>query len=574
MDHLFISSVEVPMGIRNLAPAPVADHRISRRTALGLLFPAAGASLLAACSSSTPAASPTAPALVGTAPPGGSASIPTPAAPAAAGGETPKRGGALRWGQVGDIVTTDAVLSSPASNETTGEVCDELIAYSDDLKPLPRLAESWDLSSDQTRVKLNLRKGVTFHSGREFTADDVEYNILRVRDPKNPYASVVAPGSAWWTSIDKPDKNTIILTSDKPRPGLWDWMTFLRIQDKDVVDGPDSASKVGGTGPFKWVEWVPNDHIQMTRNENYWDSPRPYVDEYRVSIYRDQQTMVSALEAGTLDVAALAPIPDAVRLKSSPKFQVYDNHEVGQFFYATVNTNVSPTDNKLIRQAIGYAIDRKRFTDTIMQGFVGEPKDLPWTSTSPAFEASKTNVYTYDLDKAKSLVAQAGVSNPQMDISWALAGFSAEYQALATVIQADLAKIGITANLKPLDPPTFTQQGLGEKPPYNGMRLSAGAYGQLFEASSEFALSRTMGYASNGAGFYDDTFKSLATTAATQPDAAQRKQIYSQINDFLLDAAYVHVISAYSNIMALAGNVRGMRFEPSTFVTVREMWLA
>jgi ABC-type transport system substrate-binding protein len=106
------------------------------------------------------------------------------------------------------------------------------------------------------------------------------------------------------------------------------------------------------------------------------------------------------------------------------------------------------------------------------------------------------------------------------------------------------------------------------------MRLSAGAYGQLFEAASEFTLSRTMGYASNLAGFYDDKFTALATSATTEPDAAKRKQIYSQINDFLLDAAYIHVVSAYSNIMAMAGNVRGLRFEPSTFVTIREMWLA
>jgi peptide/nickel transport system substrate-binding protein len=341
-----------------------------------------------------------------------------------------------------------------------------------------------------------------------------------------------------------------------------------------VAEGPDAKSKVGGTGPFKWVEWVPNDHIQEVRNENYWDPQLPYVNEYRISIYRDQQSMIAALEAGALDVAALAPIPDAERLKSNPKFQIYQNHEVGQFFYAALNTGVPPTDNKLLRQAIGYAIDRKRFTDTIMKGFVGEPKNLPWTSTSPAFEASKNSTYTYDLEKAKSLVQQSGVANPEFDINWSLAGFSAEYQALATVIQADLAKIGIKTNLKPQDPPTFTAQGNGLKPTFNGMRLSAGAYGQLFEAASEFALSRTMGYASNLAGFYDDKFTNLVTTAGTEPDAAKRKQLYSQINDFLLDAAYVHVISAYSNIMALAGNVRGIRFEPSTFVTLREMWLA
>ena len=110
---------------------------ITRRRVLGLLLSATGASLLAACSQAAPSGAPTAaskpasattaPAVVGTPPPGGSANIPTPGT-AAKPAETPKRGGSLRWGQVGDIVTTDAVLSSPASNETTGEVCDELIA--------------------------------------------------------------------------------------------------------------------------------------------------------------------------------------------------------------------------------------------------------------------------------------------------------------------------------------------------------------------------------------------------------------------------------------------------------------
>jgi len=72
----------------------------------------------------------------------------------------------------------------------------------------------------------------------------------------------------------------------------------------------------------------------------------------------------------------------------------------------------------------------------------------------------------------------------------------------------------------------------------------------------------------------DDNFKTMVTTAATEPDAAKRKVLYSQINDFLLDVAYIHVISAYSNIMAMGANVHGLRFEPSTFVTIREMWLA
>ena len=132
--------------------------------------------------------------------------------------------------------------------------------------------------------------------------------------------------------------------------------------------------------------------------------------------------MVAALEAGTLDVAALAPIPDAARLKDDPKFQIIETHDIGQFFYASLNVGRRRLDNKLLRQAIAYAIDRKRFTEQIMKGFVGEPRNLPWAIISPAYDAAKNNTYGFDLEKAKSLLAQSGATNVEFDINWALAG--------------------------------------------------------------------------------------------------------------------------------------------------------
>ena len=204
---------------------------VSRRAALGFLISAAGASLLAACGPQAPvqtappttAPAPTKPAAA-PAPTTAAVVAPTaaPAPPTAApkpAAATPKSGGTLRWGQVGDLQTLDAVNWSPVSNNTIGQVNEMLIDYDDDLTIMPRLAESWEQSTDNRQIKLNLRKGVTWHNGREFISDDVEYSLLRARDPKNPYAAVVAPGSAWWTSWEKPDKNTIILQSDKPRPG-------------------------------------------------------------------------------------------------------------------------------------------------------------------------------------------------------------------------------------------------------------------------------------------------------------------------------------------------------------------
>lgn len=546
--------------------------RFSRRTALGLILAASGASLLAACGPAAPQQppQPTAAPKPAAAPAGATVTAAKPAAQAQI-----KKGGTLRWGQVGDIVTTDAFQWAPTANNTTGAVNETLIDYADDLTPTPRLAESWEQSTDLTKIKINLRKGVTFHTGRELTSDDIEYNLLRARDfPKNPFASQVAPGSAWWKSWEKPDKNTIVLQSDAPRPGVFDFLQYLRILDKDTMEGPDAATKVVGTGSMMWKEWVPGDHITLTKNPNYWDSGRPYLDGIDIKIFRDAQSMVAALEAGALDVADLIPIPDAARLKTDTKYKMYETHDLGQYFYGIVNAGQPPTDNKMLRQAINYAIDRQRFVDNVLKGFGGEVRALPWAKSSPAFDPSKNKMYAYDLDKAKSLVQQSGLSNIEFDISWATAGYQAEYQALATIIQGDLAKIGVKTNLKPTDPPTFTAQGNGNNPPYNGMRLSAGAFAQLYEASSLSTLSRTFGYLSNLGGFYDDKFKALVASAATEPDAAKRKQLYSQYSDFLLDASYGMVICPYPDIDLMRPNVEGLRWTLATNVPMYEVWLS
>jgi peptide/nickel transport system substrate-binding protein len=561
---------------------------VSRRAALGLLMSASATALLAACGpGAAPVAPTTAPAPTAAPKPAAAAAAATAPAPAAAGAPaatvavapTPaaqqiKKGGTLRWGQVGDLVTIDAIMWSPVANNTLGQVNEMLIDYDDDLKIMPRLAESWEQSADNRSIKLNLRKGVQFHTGREFTSDDVEYNLLRARDPKNPYASVVAVGSSWWNSYEKPDKYTIILQSEKPRPGVFDFLQYFRILDKDTMDGPNATTKAVGTGAFKFVEWVPGDHITLTKNENYWESGHPYLDGIQITIYRDAQAMVAAMESGSLDVADLIPIPDADRLKNDPRFKMYQTHDIGQFFYAIVNSGMAPTDNKMLRQAINYAIDRKRFTDTVMKGFTGEPRALPWAKSSPAFDAEKNKAYAFDLDKAKSLVSQSGLSNIEFNIAWALAGYAAEYEALATIIQGDLAKIGIKTNLKPTDPPTFTQQGLGMNPPFNGMRLSAGAFCQLSEAGSEFALSRTFGYASNAGGYYDDKWTQLASGVAVEPDPAKRKQMYGEINDYLLDSSFAMVITPYPDIVLTRPNVMDLKYFLSTATNDRNIWLS
>ena len=117
------------------------------------------------------------------------------------------------------------------------------------------LAESWDVGGDYKQIKLNLRKGVQCHTGREFTSDDVKYNILRAQDPKVG-AGQFANQARWFTGIETPDKYTAILNSEQPRPLVFDFFEYFNMVDKDTVEGPDAKTTTVGTGPFTFVEWV------------------------------------------------------------------------------------------------------------------------------------------------------------------------------------------------------------------------------------------------------------------------------------------------------------------------------
>jgi peptide/nickel transport system substrate-binding protein len=120
---------------------------------------------------------------------------------------------------------------------------------------------------------------VQWHSGREFTSDDVKYNVLRVRDAKLQIPTL-RNQSNWFTSIDTPDKYTVVLTSDLPRPAIFDFFELFNQVDKDTMEGPNAKTASIGTGPFKFVEWVQGDHLTFDRNPNYWQTGRPYVDSF------------------------------------------------------------------------------------------------------------------------------------------------------------------------------------------------------------------------------------------------------------------------------------------------------
>jgi peptide/nickel transport system substrate-binding protein len=537
------------------------NSSLSRRAALRLFAGGASVAIVAACGPTAPATQPAAP------------STPTARSQASTPGPAPttaqrRMGGTLRVAVPADISSLDGHTSSSILGITQAMAFDRLVVYDIKATPRPQLAESWEVSPDFKQLKLSLRKGVQWHSGRDFTSDDVKWNLLRGQDPKAATGSYVNQAK-WFPDIETPDKYTVIMQSEVSRPAIFDYFNVLHMVDRVSLEGPDAKTKEIGTGPFTLVEWVQGDHLTYTRNKNYWQSNYPYLDGIVVNVVRDLVAMSTRLEAGAQDAIYGPTINEFLRFKSDPNYQalVPPGQQAGMAM--GVNTLFAPTDNKQVRQALNYAADRKRFSEQIFKGIV-RPLSLPWDQTSLAYEASKENAYPFDLDKAKALLTEAGVTSAELD--FLASPNTPEWDLISQIYQADLAKIGIKLNIVKLDQAAWLDQVNNRK--YHGFWASTMAVG-TGEPVSGISLGRATDPNSNNEGYKNDTYTQLVTSAAAEADPAKRKTIYAQINDIFLEDSFFMVVTTYPPKMVASSKVHDLVSPTSvpSFFWLTDVWL-
>lgn len=561
-------------------PRPPAGQPVRRRDALRLVGATATLALLSACSGVAPQATPVgptpaAPAATPVATPGAStvtvAATPAPTpggAAAAAATPQPKSGGTLRT-SVGTATFGGSDVHNNR-NFAIYPVFDTLVEYDRQHQPQPVLAESWEFNTDSTQLKVNLRHGVQFHTGRELTSDDVKFNLLRVRDPS--VAAFTNFMSRWLTDIQTPDKYTLNLVLDQPRAGLFDMMELIAIQDPVTLQSPEAASTAVGTGPFKLVELAIGDHFTVARNPNYWQTGLPYLDTVVTQLGGDFQTRDTQLEAGAIDMVT-PTIQDAVRFQQEAQFQLLQNPDPVPYALA-INTGMPPLDNNLARQAFSYAMDRNRVVNSVLHG-LAQAVDLPWPPSSPAYNAQLETVQTFDLERARSLFQQAGVSNASFDFGWD--GGTAWLADMAQIFQSDLETIGIHLNLKPMETNAFNSY-VGTQDPsltrnYPGLVANGSVVNTQFDPSTVGATSAWGRTRANNEGFNNDQYIQWFDQAATEPDPAKRKQLYSQINQLYLDQAFLIFYVAVPALVAARANVHGIAWRLATPIRYEQVWI-
>lgn len=367
-------------------------------------------------------------------------------------------------------------------------------------------------------------------------------------------------------SVDTPDTYTAIIHAKQPWNAVFDLLRDLWIADS-VTDKDKSQPTPAGTGPYMFKEYVQGDHLALVKNPNYWKQGVPYLDTITERYVADPQALLLNFESGSVDVVTTPPSRDLKRYMGDRNFKVLRSTQPTGYIGYVCNTTIAPTNNKQFRQALSYALNRQRIAQTVFQG-MDDPWQLPWAPSSPAYNAAKNSFYTFDLTKAKELIAQSSVGSTPFEIEFA--STFADYPDYAQVWQQDLASLGLNVTLKPLAPPEWF--GNYNSVMYQGVSLVL-APGLAWNPAT-ILLGPYTKPGRNATGFASDTYTQLVQTLQSEPDPAKLKQAYARMNDLLLDEAFHLATVATYTSMVTHPRVQGVAIDPFPIGPYNAAWLS
>jgi peptide/nickel transport system substrate-binding protein len=333
----------------------------------------------------------------------------------------------LRWAAQNDILTLDPHSQNHATtNSIIQHTYEGLVRYSVDYKIEPCLAVSWKQISD-THFRFNLRKGVKFHDGSPFTADDVVFSFGRIKQPQGTnqvYVSGI-------TEVKKIDDSTVDLILSGPTPILLRNIIDFRIMSKAWSEKHDSQNiqdyakkqeiyasrNTNGTGPYLIKSWEPDKRIVFVANKEWWDKPVSNVTDVIYTPIKSDQTRVSALLSGEVDLVTDLPTQDVARLRTAPNLKILDGIEVRTIFigmdqhndelkYSSVKGK-NPFKDIRVRKALNMAVDREAIRRVTMGG-LSVPAGIMVAPGVHGHSKALDVVTRYDVAGAKKLLAEAG----------------------------------------------------------------------------------------------------------------------------------------------------------------------
>ena len=452
----------------------------------------------------------------------------------------------------------DPYISTASDTEAVmHNVYEGLVLFNEDGEIIPGLAESWQISDDGLEYTFHLRDDVTFHNGKHFSSEDVSYSYgllsgLTTGTPLSSRFSII-------TAIDTPDDYTVTFHLSAANAA------FLEATRIAVIPSgyTDSATSPVGTGPYKFVEYVPGQRIVLEKNDLYYDSSREgKIERAEVYIMTDESAIVTALQSGQLDMAQVTGM-DAEILERD--FTIHSNPQNMVCLFA-LNNAIPPFNDIRVRQAINYAVNKE---DIINGAFDGYATRLD-SNFSPVmglyYNSDVENYYPYDPAKAKELLAEAGYER----------GFSftitvpANYQqhvSTAQIIAEELKAVGIDARLQ------LVEWGSWLEDVYTNGNYETTVIGLTGKLDPYEILTRFVSDYSRNFFHYDNSeFDTLIEEAMVESDESERIRLYKDCQMILTEDAVCVWTCDPNLVIATRKDLKGYKAYPLTFTDISALY--
>jgi peptide/nickel transport system substrate-binding protein len=469
-----------------------------------------------------------------------------------------------------DAVTLDPQVSFDGQSPLLWRaVYENLLIYDGDtLDIVPHLAESYDVSEDGLTYTFKIRPGVTFSDGEPLNAAAVKMSI----DRQIGVEQGIAFALAGVTAVDTPDDMTVVLTLSAPSDGALsafagNYAPYI-ISPKAIKDNEQDGDwaqgwlrdNMVGTGPYVLDNYSQSQQAVFNRNPNYWGGwDGEHFEQLFVKYVKESATERLLLEQGEVDVALFLPDDAVEELDGAAGITVTDVPSFN-LYYLVFNCKEGPTADKKVRQALSYGFDYQTWVNDVMRGKAQQARG-PIPSNFVGFNPN-TLQYTYDPDKARQLLADAGYPDGGFEIDYTYETGYFWKRPLGELFQSNMADLGVTVNIQELSPTAWADL-------LSNPETARHAFGLVwwptlatpFDYMFSLFATGAQGTAGYNWGYYSNPeLDKLLDQGAAEVDAAKRTEIYNKAQDLLVDDAPALFVYEKHYRLPMRDNVEGFVF--------------
>jgi len=480
--------------------------------------------------------------------------------------------GTLVVGLVAEPVNLDPPqVTDLNSNRVGRRIVETLVTFPEEsTQVVPGLAESWTISKDGLQYTFKLRRGIAFHDGTPLNAEAVKFSIERQINPDHPaYKLGKYPFANYFfgnvKAVEVLSDERVAFLLNEPRASF---LAVLTAGAASIVSptavmkwGPDYPNHPVGTGPFRFASWDRGQRVVLEKNPAYWKYP---VKVERV-IYRpivEDQARLTELLTGGLDLIVGVPADNVGQLEKNPKITLLK--QVGaHVWYLGMNNQKKPFDDKRVRQALNYAVNKDAIVNDVLKGTGAASKGPVLPGTWGADGALKA--YPYDPDRARKLLAEAGYPTGFSTTLWVPesgSGMQAPV-AMSTVMQSNLKAVGVNVSLQTMEWGAYLAKLRTKEQELFALSWMAGTEDPDMVMYPLLHSSQWTPVGPNRALYKNARFDALLQQARLTTDQAKRAQLYKEAQRILIDDAPWVFVDHEIQIAALTKRVQGFKLHPS-----------